>query len=61
MSNKQSDSLNTIVYRQDKHISPEQYMYDYKMEYVTKFRKAHLDEPTIRKFLCKKQAFLKVH
>jgi hypothetical protein len=48
MSNKQSDSLYTIVHRQHKHISPEQYMYDYKMEYITKFRRAHLDESTIK-------------
>jgi hypothetical protein len=55
MSNKQSDSLNTIVYRQDKHIPPQKYMYDYKMEYIIKFRKAYLEEPTIRKrVLCKK-------
>ncbi len=45
MSNKQSGTSNTIVYRQDKHISPEQYMYDCKMEYITKFRNAHLVEP----------------
>ncbi len=30
-------------------------MYDYKMEYITKLRKAYLDEPTKRKrVLCKK-------
>ncbi len=27
----------------------EQYMYDYMMKYIIKFRKAHLDKPIIRK------------
>lgn len=55
MSNKPSDSLNTIVYRKDKHITPDEYLYDFKMEYITKFRKAHLEEPMIKKRpLCKK-------
>ncbi len=55
MSNKQSDSLYTIVHRQHKHISPEQYMYDYKMEYITKFRRAHLDESTIKQRVLSKK------
>jgi hypothetical protein len=55
MINKQSDSLNTIVYRQDEHISPQKHIYDYKMEYITQFRKTHLDAPMLRKrAFCKK-------
>lgn len=55
MSTKPRDSLNRIVYRKDKLISPEEYLNDYKLEYITKFREAHLNEPMTRKrVLCKK-------
>lgn len=55
MSTRSRDSLNRIVYRKDKQISPEEYLNDYKLEYITKFREAHLNEPMTRKrILCKK-------
>ncbi len=55
MSNKPSDSLNSIIYRKDQYTTPDEFIYDYKMEYITKFKYAHLAGPTIRKrVLCKK-------
>jgi hypothetical protein len=48
MSNKQSDSPNTIVYRKEKHITPEQYMNDYKMEYKACQRTLDVDQMWIQ-------------
>src|SRR6266487_2629072 len=55
MIKNQTESLNSMIFRKDKHLTPTEYMYDYKVLYITKFKQAHLADPKVRKrALCNK-------